>query len=153
VALVLAYADISNNLFLKVQRQSGGEGFNNAACYYGNNGPSFGLGFFSLDSVFATAHMKVTPKGTTMTFSDIDGGTATQTYVCNDAPATGGVGIGGYTAIARLDNFSAGGDPPPVPVPSVPPRALIALAAVFAGLLALRLRYARLTSSLKTSAR
>ena len=152
VALVLAYANLSNNLFLKVQRHSNEAGFNHAACYYGNNGSSFGLGFFNLDSEFTTAHMKVTLEGTTvtMTFSKIDGGTATQTYVCSGAPATGGagIGIGGYANKARLDNFSAGGSPPPVPVPIAYSWALMALAVAFAGLLASRRWRTRVSSHL-----
>lgn len=111
--LVLGYADLSNNYFLKVQQQDGGGTFDHAACYFGNNGGGFGLGFFPLNAPFKTAHMKVVLSGTTvtMTFSKIDGGAGAQTYTCDGAPATGGTGIGisGYDAgFARLDNFANG---------------------------------------------
>lgn len=109
-ALVLAYADINNNLFLKVQQQGVGGYFDSAACRAGNNGAQFGLGFFTLDYRFSTAHMKVELVGdsVTMTFSNIDGGQGTQTYTCNDTPYTGGnaIGIGSYTNLARMDNFA-----------------------------------------------
>jgi hypothetical protein len=111
VGLVLGYADITNNYFLKVQQQDGLGTFDHAACYYGNNGTGFGLGFFPLDAPFTRAHMKVSLSGSTvtMTFSQIDGGTGSQTYVCNGAPSSGGNGIGiaGYDGgYARIDNFA-----------------------------------------------
>ena len=141
-ALVLAYADLSNNLFLKIQGSGGS--FTDAACYYGNNGSSFGLGFFSLDLPFAKVHMAVTLVGTTvtMTFSSIDGGAAIQTYVCGGAPVSGGIGIGGFATRARLDNFSTGGSAP-VSLPGTNQWALIVLASVFAGVLLVRLWRAR----------
>ncbi|MGD9020399.1 MAG: hypothetical protein PVF46_01260 [Lysobacterales bacterium] len=112
VALVLNYADNDNNLYLKVQQQDGGGTFDHAACYYGNNGSSFGLGFFDLTQPFATAHMRVERVGTTVTitFSNIDGGGGMQQYVCTDTPLTGGtgIGIGGWQNNASLDNFTAG---------------------------------------------
>lgn len=113
-ALLLNYGAGSSNLFLKVQNQSGVDHFDRAACYTGNNGSGFGLGFFSLSSPFSTAHMKATRSGTTVTieFTNIDGGAQSdQTYVCTDAPAAEGtgVGIGGYTGLARMDNFAVGG--------------------------------------------
>ena len=114
-ALVLGYGSITSNLFIKVQ---GSGTFTNAACYVGNNGfSSFGLAFFSLSAPFATAHMRVELAGTTvtLTFSNINGGTGTQQYVCNNAPATGGngIGIGGFVNLATMDNFAAGVPTPP----------------------------------------
>ncbi len=116
----LAYKDDANFLFLKVQNQLYGTKFSHAAFYYGNNGNNgaFGPGFFSLSQEFSKAHMKVELNGTTvtMTFSNIDGGSGTQTYQATGAPATGGDGIGiiGYATIARIDNFTAGGSDQPV---------------------------------------
>jgi hypothetical protein len=46
----------------------------------------------------------------TMTFSQIDGGTGVQVYTSDNAPNTGGtgIGIGGYYGgWATLDNFAA----------------------------------------------
>jgi|WetSurMetagenome_2_1015567.scaffolds.fasta_scaffold00104_14 hypothetical protein len=113
VGLVLNYANINNNIFLKVQQQNNSGTFHMAGCYVGNNGSasSFGLGFFALDTPFASAHMKISISGNavTMVFSNIDGGSSVQTYVCAGAPDTGGKGIGiaGFTNITRIDNFSA----------------------------------------------
>jgi hypothetical protein len=116
--LVLAYADISNNLFIKVQDNTSSGTFTHTACYKGNNGAGspFGLGFFALDTPFTTAHMRVELSGTTVTitYSNIDGGTGVQTYTCDSAPDTGGNGIGisGWNN-GRLDNFAAEGATPP----------------------------------------
>ncbi|MDA8104047.1 MAG: hypothetical protein M0Z71_01575 [Nitrospiraceae bacterium] len=115
-ALVLAYANLDNNIFIKVQTQGGGTTFTNAACYQGNNGSTstFGLGFFNLTAAFTTAHMRAAydpgTSSVTITFSNIDGGSGTQQYVCTGAPSTGGsgVGIGAYNiASGTLDNFAA----------------------------------------------
>lgn len=113
-ALVLNWGGGTNNLFIKVQSQGGGTAFTNAACYLGNNGSSFGLGFFSLSSPFTTARMSVSVDGNrdvTITFSSIDGGAGTQQYVCTGAPAAEGeaTGIAGWKNIASLDNFAAEG--------------------------------------------
>ena len=85
--LVLNYADINNNLFFKVQEQTGDGLFETAACYYGNNGsggPSWGLEFYDLTSPFRTAHMRVELTGADalITFSNIDGGVGVQSYLC-----------------------------------------------------------------------
>jgi len=109
--LLLDYGAGATNLFLKVQNQSEGQLlFSHAACYTGNNGTGFGLGFFALSSFFATAHMKATRVGNDVTieFTNIDGGAQPpQTYVCSGAPAPEGTGIGilGYTGLDRVDNF------------------------------------------------
>ena len=112
VALVLGYADINNTLFLKVQQQESGGMFDHAACYTGNNGPGFGLGFFRLDAPFSFAHMRadLNEGAVTITFSNIDGGSGTQTYICEGAPSTGGNGIGiaGYDInFGTIDNFAS----------------------------------------------
>ena len=112
--VLLNYGAGVNNIFIKVQNQSGGMQFCNAACYTGNQGPAFGLGFFSLSSCFGSAHMAVTRVGNDVTieFTNIDGGAQPpQTYVCTGAPAPEGTGIGinGYSALDRLDNFGGPG--------------------------------------------
>jgi hypothetical protein len=120
VGLVLGYADLGNNLFMKVQQQGAYDGrFTNAAFYYGNNGSG---NFFNLDSPFTSAHMRVELSGTTatMTFSDIDGGSGSQTYsyTYGSVPGTG-IGILGFQGYATLDNFAAdNGQGPVVPLPA-----------------------------------
>jgi hypothetical protein len=111
--LLLNYGAGVSNLFIKVQQQNSTGSFEYAGCYLGNNGSggNFGLGFFFLDSPFASAHMKVTRKGddVTIEFTNVDGGAQLpQTYVCGGAPPAEGTGIGilGLSAIARLDNFT-----------------------------------------------
>lgn len=115
VALVLEHADLSNSLFFKVQRNGGPSVFDYAACYYGNNGSSWGLGFFALSAPFQSARMTVwvdENRDATIHFSEIDGGAGTQTYVCTAAPESGGAGTGiaGYQSgdTATLDDFGAG---------------------------------------------
>ncbi len=112
--MVLGYADIDNNYFIKVQNNGGVVQFTHAAFYYGNNGSG---NFFGLDENFTTAHMAVSVSGTivTLTFSNIDGGTKTdQVYSYDYGTSTGGnaIGICGYENIARLDNFSSTSGPP-----------------------------------------
>jgi PKD repeat protein len=121
--LLLNYGGGATNLFLKVQNQSGDLMFHNAGCYTGNNGGGFGLGFFTLDSPFTTAHMKATRVGNDVTieFTNIDGGAQPpQTYVCSGAPAPEGTGIGilGYSGLDLMDNFGgpAGACDPPTGV-------------------------------------
>ncbi len=46
-ALLLNYGAGANNLFIKVQEQNGSGKFHDAACYTGNNGTAFGLGYFA----------------------------------------------------------------------------------------------------------
>ncbi|MDD5565031.1 MAG: hypothetical protein PHQ91_15060 [Thermoanaerobaculaceae bacterium] len=142
VALVLNYADPSNNLFLKVQTQNSAGTFDTAGCYIGNNGDgtpgSFGLNFFTLSAPFATAHMRVELVGTdvTMTFTNIDGGAGTQTYTCTGAPATGGTGIGmgGLANAASLDNFAGAGAGPAAPaIPAAGSLGLLLLALALLG--------------------
>lgn len=109
--LLLNYGAGVNNLFIKVQQQAPFEGkFTHAACYTGSGGIGFGLNFFELTSPFMSAHMSARRVGDTVTlvFSNVDGSTQpTQTYTCTGAPPPEGSGIGilGYNAIARMDNF------------------------------------------------
>ena len=150
VALILDIFDTGNNLFLKVQ----GSGiFTNAACYYGNNGNSWGLGYFDLSTNFTTAHMRVEKVGTTvtMTFSNIDGGTAIQEYICINAPESGGsgIGIGGYEGNASIDNIAVDAAAPEqeaTPVPAISPAGMVLfwllLAATGLGILARQIKRA-----------
>ncbi len=115
--LLLNYGAGVTNLFLKVQQQNASGQFHVAGCYIGNNQNGFGLGFFTLDAPFSTAHMKATRVGNDVTieFTNVDGGTQPdQTYVCTGAPAPEGTGIGilGWNGIARLDNFGIPGEEP-----------------------------------------
>lgn len=112
--LLLNYGAGNTNLFLKVQQQDGSGQFHVAGCYIGNNQNGFGLGFFTLDAPFSTAHMRATRVGSDVTieFTNIDGGGGSQTYVCSGAPAPEGTGIGilGWNGSARLDNFGLPGE-------------------------------------------
>ena len=100
--------------FLKVQTDSGISSFDFAACYVGNNGSAFGLGFFALSQPFSSAHMRASRSGSTVTieFTNVNGGTLqNQTYVCSGAPTPPGnkIGVVGYANnTAQLDNFSDG---------------------------------------------
>ena len=127
VALVLGYHDLNNNYFMKAQDDDGGTPeFNRLYCYYGNNIPlsNWTNDPISLSPSFTSAHMRVeynpSTHDVTITFSNIDGGSGTQQYICPDAPLTGGNGIGmGSFNISRgkLDNFAA--DLPSVAVPTL----------------------------------
>lgn len=99
--------------FLKVQQQGATGSFEYAACYTGNNGGAFGLGFFALSQPFNSAHMRASRVGSTVTieFTNVNGGgLPDQTYVCTGAPAPPGdkIGVLGYANIAKIDNFSDG---------------------------------------------
>ncbi len=131
-ALLLNYGAGTSNLFIKVQNQDSDMQFHYAACYTGNNGASFGPGFFALSSPFGSAHMAVSRVGddVTISFTNIDGGAQPpQTYVCSGAPPREGTGIGiaGYTGVDRVDNFGGEGgtavcsNPADVPWLSVSP--------------------------------
>jgi len=109
--LVLNYAQLGTNLFMKVQDNDGNGTFEHGACYIGNNnvGASFGLGFFLLSSPITSAHMKVSVSNDKVVhfyLTNIDGGSGSQYYECSGAPlAEGyGVGIASYGG-GRVDNF------------------------------------------------
>ncbi len=100
----------TQNLFIKVQDNGAGGSFNTAGCYLGNSGDGaqFGLGFFALSSPFTTAHMIVNvdeARVVTLVFTNIDGGSDAQAYVCDVAPTAEGpfVGIGSYQG-GLIDN-------------------------------------------------
>jgi hypothetical protein len=117
VAAVLNYGGGVSNIFIKVQAQSDTQ-FNWGGCYIANNTNGFGLGFFSLDEPFASAHMAVSvdsSRTVTIDFTNVNGGTLSdQQYVCTGAPAAEGpaLGMGAYNNLASIDNFADG----PIPV-------------------------------------
>ncbi len=115
VALVLGYADLSNNLFVKVQRQSGGSGFFRIFFYYGNNGDNWGTGtnFFDVP-VFQSARMSLTLTGAVATLdldTDFDGDiehTLSKTGTASHVAGLGtGIGLGGFGE-PFIDNFGLG---------------------------------------------
>ena len=124
-ALVLGYADLNTNLFIKVQSQfNGATSFNTAAFYYGNNGSG---NFFFLNDTFTTARITAYLTGTTATleidsnFDSIADQVYTYDYSAAQITALGtGVGLGGY-GNAFMDNFAAdtgSGGPQNVPEPA-----------------------------------
>lgn len=114
IALDLAYLDVNNNYFIKVQNQGGGlSGFNYVAFYYGNNGTG---PFFLLDSPFTSGHLTASYSGTVATLlidTNFDG-IPDQTYTFDYGLASGGTGIGlGLYGTALADNFGTSAIPEP----------------------------------------
>lgn len=102
--------------FIKLQSQSNAGHFTNAACYLGNNASmgTFGLGFFTLTQPFASAHMRASQSGSTVTIAltNVDGGALpNQTYMCTGAPSPAG-NKPGVASLAdnttQIDNFGTG---------------------------------------------
>lgn len=114
IALDLAFFDVNNNYFIKVQNQGcGGACFNYAAFYYGNNG---GGSFFLLNSPFTSGRLTASYSGTTATLNiDVNfDGITDQSYNYNYGVSTGGTGIGlGLYGTAQADNFGSGVTPEP----------------------------------------
>ncbi len=135
LALVLGYADESNNYFIKVQENGGGDSFGYAAFYYGNNG---GGNFFTLESPFSSGRITAFMSGTLATLwidSNFDG-TADQTYTYDYGVSTGGEGIGlGFYGTGQADNFGTGEFVAAIPEPGT-----LALLACGLGLIGLRAR-------------
>lgn len=115
-ALLLNVGAGLKNIFIKVQQQEGSGNFSHAACYTGNNGPSFGLGFFRLAHPFSKGNLKAIRIGSTVNIfvqNAVDAsGTpvSDQSYICNNAPDPEGnkIGIAGYQGYASIDNFGNG---------------------------------------------
>jgi hypothetical protein len=107
IALVLDFASVSENLFIKVQ-DDGGSTFDHYAFYMGNNGSGQ---FAALSQSFTSALIWATVSGTTATLY-IDptfSGVAQQTYTYDYGVSTGGTGIGlGFYGAASADNFGEG---------------------------------------------
>lgn len=115
VALVLGYANLNNNLFMKVQNQSSTL-FNYAGFYYGNNGSQY---FFPLSSPFASARMTASLVGSIayLEFDTDFDGTPEQTYSYSGYSLGSlgtGIGLGSY-GWATMDNFSIPGEVIPEP--------------------------------------
>jgi len=114
IALDLAFADVSNNYFIKVQDQGCGTCFNYYAFYYGNNGANGP--FALLNSPFSSGRLTAYFVGTVATL-EIDtnfDGIADQIYSYDYGVATGGTGIGlGLYGTAQADNFGSGAVPEP----------------------------------------
>lgn len=118
-ALVLGYADDSNNLFIKLQHQDGVAGFDSIGFYFGNNGSNNAAWSGSTFLVgalpnFTSAYMQVSLLGTDLHL-DIDSNFDTvfdYSFVRNNVPIGllgTEIGIGGFlTSNLRLDNFGAG---------------------------------------------
>ena len=112
-AIVLAYKDISTNVFLEVKDHDHDGLFDQGGFLYGNNmlGRWPGNeGLFDLDAPFSTAHMtaEIDPETgiTTITLTNIDGTGEIQVYSSNVAPpdySGTDIGIGAFNA--RIDNF------------------------------------------------
>jgi len=110
VALVSGYADLSNNVFVKIQGYSQ---FTDVGFYFGNNGTNNAAwsetGFTSLAQPFTNARMTVHLMGDTIVVeldSDFDG-VPNQTYARGSIPVGllgGGSGLGAY-GNALMDNF------------------------------------------------
>lgn len=124
-ALVLNYASVSNNIFVKVQDNGNGTlGFDTAWFYVGNNGAPFSS--FIVLPDFTSARMKVSIAGSdvTLTLDTNFDNVADITHVATGAPNTGGTGIGaGIYGGATIDNFQTTSlDPaecaPGAPVPA-----------------------------------
>ncbi len=112
-AIVLGYAGIDKNAFIKVQSQNGHGTLESAAFYYGNNSEGY---FFCLPSEFnqfSSAQITGTLNGSVATLT-INAGNISQSFTWDYGTATfgSGVGVGVYGA-ARLDNFAT----PAVPEP------------------------------------
>jgi hypothetical protein len=118
-ALLLGYADNSNNLFIKVQDQDGVLGFESIGFYFGHNGTNNSAWS---DSVFLlsalpniiSAYMEISLVGTDLHL-DLDtnfDSVFEHSFVRNNVPVGllgTGIGIGGFsTSNTRLDNFGAG---------------------------------------------
>jgi hypothetical protein len=110
VALMLGYANSSNNLFIKVQDQNNANKFGKAAFYYGNNGGGY---FFDV-TPFDAGRITVYAINANTIQLDIDSnfdGIADQSYThaysASQIAALGpGIGLGMYGP-ALADNYAA----------------------------------------------
>lgn len=114
-ALVLGYAGVADNLFVKVQNNSGSAGYDTAFYYYGNNGS----GFASTDALipFTSARLSLTWIDAAITllidtnFDGVPEQSFTRTGFSTASLGTG-VGLGFYGA-ASFDNFALVAVPEP----------------------------------------
>lgn len=123
VGFLMNYTSNSDTLLVKVQDNTASGNFNSVFCYYGfwpDGGSLEKYWYFADEQLepFTSAHMKVelVESTITITFSNIDGGPESYTFVWENVPATDGTGVGitGYkqgTNRATIDNFSGTGTP------------------------------------------
>lgn len=117
-ALVLGYANDTNNVFVKVQSNSGTAGFDNVFFYYGNNGSGFGTQPSSQAiTPFQNGRITLTLSGSTAILSldtNLDG-VIDQTITRSGIPLTNlGTGVGlGFYGVAAIDNFALSAVPEP----------------------------------------
>jgi hypothetical protein len=126
VTLVLGFADVSNNLFIKLQSQDSIAGFEDIGFYFGHNGGNNGAwsdsGFdVSVLPNIMSAHMVLSLVGTDLNLgldTNFDG-VFDYNFVRHNVPLGllgTGIGIGGYSqGAAYIDNFSTGGATVPEP--------------------------------------
>ena len=123
-ALVLGYANLSNNLFVKVQDNGGGAAYDSVFFYYGNYGEAFGSEpVTSAVTPFVSGRVTLSLLGSVATIgidTNFDG-VAEQSFKRFDVPTTKlgtGFGVGLYGSSA-IDNFVAIPEPGVVPLLSL----------------------------------
>lgn len=105
VALVLNYASTSDNLFVKIQDNTGDGLFDRVFIYHGNNGNAATSGnyYFDLSSQVKSSYFEASVSGSTVTAKvGATGDAFTATLV--DSYSGTGVGLGFYGG-AKADNF------------------------------------------------
>ena len=111
-AIVLGYAGLNQNAFIKLQNNGGPTGFTNAAFYYGNNIGGSG-DFFSITglSSITSARLIASLSGSVATLgidTNFDG-VAEQSFTHDYGAVVFGSGVGlGIYGTATLDNFCLG---------------------------------------------
>jgi hypothetical protein len=126
VAIVLRYANLANNVFIKVQDNGGTGGFQSAWYYYGNNGGMWPGGQLSSPlTPFTQGRMHVAVAGTNVTLdvdTDFDNQPEQSFTVGNLPTASLGtvMGLGNY-GHALMDNFATAAPPGTPPAPPTPP--------------------------------
>ena len=122
LALVLD-SDGTDNLYIKVQQQDGGNKFDHIGFYHGAHGGGWsgmtgGAAFFAIPAAdqFNSAHMVVLHDGNgnvTLRFDSMDGGGRSTSYTRGGwTPRMGaGAGFGGWNGYFSLDNWGASSPP------------------------------------------
>jgi cysteine-rich repeat protein len=110
-ALVLRYADLANNVFVKVQDNDGSGDYDTAFFHYGNNGGAWSGTYLFPLTPFTSARLLAHVDGTDVTLQiDTDfNNVADQTYTVGGLPTGSlgtGIGLGGFQA-ALMDDFKA----------------------------------------------
>jgi hypothetical protein len=125
-AIVLGFANTSNSLYIKIQSQDDIQGFEAVGFYFGDNGTNNGAwseSFFDPGafSNFHSAHMNVALAGNVVTLSlDTDFDSVYDIAISRGSVPLGllgsGIGLGGWTSAAGIDNFSIGDVPEPTTI-------------------------------------